>query len=88
MNAKWDRIRLFANEGDYRPVKWPPVGPYWRSGYGDNYSIIVAYFPAGSTDKQIKVYWPEARDIDRMQEGTTLEFSDRFPKPEWWTGVD
>lgn len=80
----WDRIRFQANEDDYRPVKWPPLGPYWCSGSGDNYSIIVAYFPTGTTDKVIKQYWPEAADIDRMQEGVEITYSDRFTKPDWY----
>lgn len=80
----WDRIRFKANLEDYRPVLWPPPGPYWCSGESDTHSIVVAYFPKGSSDKMIKKYWPEAEEIDRMQEGTSLEFSDRFQEPEWW----
>lgn len=81
---RWDRVRLYANLEDYRPVIWPPLGPYWCSGESDTHSIIVAYFPAGTTDKEIRKFWPEAKDIDRMQEGVPLTFSDRFAKPDWW----
>jgi hypothetical protein len=80
----WDRIRFRANEDDYRPVIWPPIGPYWCSGQGNGYSIVVAYMPHGSTDADLKKYWPEASEIDRMSEGTTLTFSDRFAEPDWW----
>jgi len=80
----WDRIRFQANLEDYRPVIWPPLGPYWCSGEGEDYSIVVAYFPAGTDDKVIKKYWPEAAQIDRMNEGVPLTFSDRFAKPDWW----
>jgi hypothetical protein len=80
----WDRIRFFANEDDYRSVIWPPLGPYWCSGYGDDHSVVVAYLPHGTTDKDLKKYWPEARDIDRMQEDVQISFSDRFSKPDWW----
>jgi hypothetical protein len=81
---KWDRVRFHANEDDWRPVIWPPIGPYWCSGSGDNYAVIVAYFPTGSTDEDIKKYWPEASNIDRMQENVDISFSDRFAKPDWW----
>lgn len=81
---QWDRIRFRADEMDFRPVKWPPLGPYWCSGCGDGYSIVVAYVPRGLSDRRIKEYWPEAACIDRMQEGVALEYSDRFQEPEWW----
>lgn len=80
----WDRIRFHANPDDYRSVKWPPVGPYWYSGSGDGYSIVVAYVPHGFTYSDIRKYWPEAKGIDRMQEDVQIEFTDRFAKPDWW----
>ena len=81
---RWDRLRFKANNEDYRPVIWPPLGPYWCSGQGDDYYIIVAYFPHGSANRVVKMYWPEARDIDRMQTDVELEYSDRFQEPQWW----
>ena len=81
----WDRIRFRANNDDYRPVIWPPMGPYWCSGYGDDYSIIVAYIPHKTTYNQLKEYWPEANNIDVMEENVQIIFSNRFPKPNWWT---
>lgn len=80
----WDRIRFRANLNDYRAVIWPPLGPYWCSGSGDDYSIIVAYLPHKSSDGTIRKYWPEAKEIDRMQTDVQIEFSDRFAKPDWW----
>lgn len=82
--TKWDRIRFEANLDDYRCVPWPPLGPYWCSGFNDKHSIVVAYVPAGTTDAQLKKYWPEIREVDRMQENTSLTFTDRFPQPDWW----
>ena len=35
--------RFKANEKGYRPIKWPVKHPYWCTGYGDGYSIVVAY---------------------------------------------
>ena len=81
----WDRIRLYANEADYRAVGWPPLGPYWCSGYGEGYAVVVAYVPHGTSDAEIRKFWPEAKIIDRMQEDIDMVFSDRFSKPDWWT---
>lgn len=79
--AKWIRYRFRANEDDYRPVTFPPPGPYWCSGYGDGYSIVVAYLPP---DVEVTTFWPEATEIDPMDECASLVFSSRFPKPDWW----
>lgn len=84
MNTKFDRFRFKTTANDYRPAIWPPLGPYWCSGQGDNYSIIVAYFPHRTTMSTIKQFWPEAEDIDLLNEDTSLAFSDRFAKPTWW----
>lgn len=82
--TRWDRIRLYVNLEDYRPVKWPPLGPYWCSGESDTHAVVVAYVPHGTKDSEIRKYWPEVKDVDRMQTDTDLEFSDRFQKPHWW----
>lgn len=80
---KWLRARFHANPGDYRPVKWPPTGPYWCSGYAfdGSYSVVVAYV---HSEEQIKEFWPEAEGIDILSEHDDVEFNERFPKPEWW----
>ena len=82
--GRWDRVRFKANLPDYRPVTFPPPGPFWCSGEGDDYSIIVAYFPHPVTNSDIRKFWPEARAIDVMNENTTLTYSDRFKKPHWY----
>lgn len=79
-NTQWLRVRFKANLDDYRPIKWPPVGPYWCSGYGETHAIVIAY--VRSLD-QIIEYWPEAIDLD-AEEYAEIKFSDRFPKPQWW----
>jgi len=78
----WIRCRFQASPEDYRPVKFPPPGPFWCTGYGIGYSIIVAYV---KDEKQITEYWPEADDIDVHEENTEIVFTSRFPKPEWWS---
>lgn len=80
----WDRIRFRASLEDYRCVEWPPLGPYWCSGEGDNYAIVVAYVPHGTDDATLFKYWPEMTHLGRMQTDTTLTFSDRFPRPDYW----
>ncbi len=74
------RARFKANMNDYRPVKWPVKHPYWCTGYGTNYSIIVAY---ADNEAEILENWPEAQDID-IEEVDEYTFSERFPKPDWF----
>lgn len=79
--SKWLRARFHANAEDPRPVKFPPPGPFWISGYGDDHSIIVAYV---KSETQITRYWPEATSIEILEYNTKIEFSERFPKPWYW----
>lgn len=81
----WIRWRFHANEEDYRPIYDPSVpqpnlGPYWCTGYGDEYSIVVAYL---RPDIHPTAYWPEADNLDEGDLGP-IKFSERFPEPEWW----
>ena len=75
------RARFQANPDDYRPVNWPIRHPYWCSGYGEGYSVIVAY---ADDEAEILRNWPEARNI-KSEEVAGYSFSDRFPKPSWFT---
>lgn len=76
------RARFHANPDDYRPVKWPIKHPYWCTGSGDGYSIIVAY---ADNEAEILELWPEATQIDAEGvEGYT--FTSRFRKPDWFEG--
>lgn len=79
--AAWLRVRFAVDVKDYRPIKWPPVGPYWCSGVGPKGWTLIAYV---RTLDQITEYWPEAVDLD-PQECDSIVFTDRFPKPTWWT---
>ena len=74
------RARFHANEDDWRPVKWPPVGPCWCTGSGEDYSIVVAYV---ETESQIKEFWPEADNIE-TEPRDEITFTDRFPCPDYW----
>jgi len=76
------RARFKANPDDYRPVKWPPPGPYWCTGYAgdESHSIVVAYVAA---EDQVREFWPEAKDID-CEIVDKIVFTSRFPEPTWW----
>lgn len=74
------RCRFRANADDYRPVKWPVKHPYWVTGYGDDYSIVVAY---SDDEGEILRNWPEATHLDSEQ-CSEYTFTDRFPCPEWF----
>lgn len=85
----YERHRFKASPVDYRPVKFPPPGPYWCSGFAcsmtdenDEYSIVVAYLPVGEL---VTDWWPEAEDIE-SKPVESITFTDRFPKPAWWKG--
>jgi len=96
--SKWLRYRFRASPVDYRPVVWPPPGPFWCTGYGGvdldvddddevpcGYSIVVAYFPGDKTETDLKVFWPEATEITKQEENE-ITFTTRFKKPDWWEG--
>lgn len=85
------RARFYANADDYRPIKWPPPGPYWCSGYGVKHdstdglvtscSIVIAY---ARDLEEILEFWPEATHIE-AEPREAYTFTDRFPKPKWFS---
>ena len=77
------RIRFYTTSKDYRPINWPVKHPFWKTGEaGDgSYSVLVAY---ADDEQYIYDNWPEATDLDIMDERATYTFTDRFPKPEWF----
>lgn len=77
------RVRFSTIAGDWRPINWPIKHPYWKTGEdaeGET-AILVAY--ADDLD-YIYRYWPEAEDVVG-EEVDGYVFTDRFPKPEWFT---
>ncbi len=80
MQPKWIRTRFEANLDDSRPIKWPPPGPFWESGFNDQHAIVIAYV---KTYDQIQEFWPEAENIE-IEPRDEIIFSDRFPEPDWW----
>ena len=80
--SNWLRVRFHANDKDPRPIFFPPPGPFWISGYGTGHSVIVGYV---KSETQITEYWPEASNVEILEYNTTIKFSDRFKKPDYWT---
>jgi hypothetical protein len=72
---------------DYRPVSWPPPGPYWCSGYTDEGPIVIAY---AASEEEVLRFWPEASGIDELRGPVALSdivFTGRFPMPDWWADL-
>jgi hypothetical protein len=77
----WLRVRFYTTAHDYRPVNWPPIGPYWCTGYAsDEEYVLVAYV---KNEEQVYEFWPEATNLD-VEGVSEISFTGRFPKPEWW----
>lgn len=78
----WCRFYINIKEvkEDYRPVIWPIKYPYWLSGESETAYIICAY---ADSEEDIYKQWPEAYDLD-TEEVKSIEFSERFPKPDWY----
>lgn len=74
------RCRFKQPTDDPRPMNWPIKHPYWISGEGFDYCIIVAY---ADDEVEIKANWPEAFDLD-SEEASEYVFTTRFPKPDWF----
>lgn len=77
------RARFRTNHDDPRPVLWPINHPYWVTGYGDDYAIVVAY---ADDEAEILRNWPDATNID-SDGATSYHFSERFPCPPWFEGA-
>ena len=74
------RVRFHANIQDPRPINWPVKHPYWVTGEGEDYAVIVSY----ADDKNyILANWPEASNLE-IEERESYTFTDRFPKPKWF----
>lgn len=53
--------------------------PWWCTGYGDDYAIIVCYLPEG---EPLEKYWDDAYDID-VEEKEEIVYTTRFAKPDY-----
>jgi hypothetical protein len=75
------RARFRVADRDFRPMNWPIKHPYWRSGEGEGYSVLIAY---ADDEKEIMLNWPDATHID-AEPCDTYTFTSRFPCPKWFT---
>lgn len=79
--SKWKRYRFCTNSiPDYRPLIFNEKYPWWCSGTGSNYAVIVCYLPY---DEDLFKYWNDAHDINVTEEDEII-FSDRFPEPDYF----
>lgn len=78
------RYRFYVPGDDPRPMKAPPVGPFWCTGYSETHCIVVAFAPDLETLTS-ESHWPDAEDIEDGGE-KPIKFTDRFPRPKWWKG--
>ena len=76
------RFRFKVPGDDGRPMKFPPEGPFWITGYGEDVVVVVAFSPDEETLTS-EARWPDAIEIDDGGE-QGISFSSRFPAPEWW----
>lgn len=74
------RARFRTDAQDYRSVVWPIKHPYWCTGYGEDYAIVVAY---ADDEAEVLRNWPDATNID-SQPAAGYAFTDRFPEPIWF----
>lgn len=74
------RARFFVHAQDYRPVKWPITHPYWCTGQGVGYAVLVAY---ASDVIELLRNWPDAKNIE-SESVDSYVFTSRFPKPNWF----
>ncbi len=80
MKYIWYRFKTKSIE-DYRPlIDMRDIQcPWWCSGEGTDYAIIICYLPNG---EDLLKYWDDAYDID-SKEVDEIKYTDRFKKPDW-----
>ena len=77
----WLRYRFKTKSvEDYRPLKVDERCPWWCTGTGEDCCTIVIYLPP---EKDLKEFWDDAYDVT-YEECTNIEFTSRFPKPDWY----
>lgn len=74
------RARFQCNADDPRPINWPLKHPYWITGYGENFAVVVAY---ADDEAEVLRNWPDAKSIE-AEEVTSYSFTSRFPQPDWF----
>lgn len=81
MKPKWIWVRFLSSESDWRPVRFPPPGPYWCTGYDSNKNAVIVCYVRKL--EEVKRNWPEAKKIE-FKKDVEINFSKRFPEPAWF----
>jgi hypothetical protein len=73
---------------DSRPVKTPPIGPWWEDGHGLGFVLVMAYIPLKDTTQEeaeslLKKYWPSARSI-QSRVNDRVWYNCVRDRPSWW----
>lgn len=76
----WRRYRFKTYADDNRPIVFNPKYPWWCSGFGNDYSVIIAYLPP---TEDLEKYWDDAFDTEFTVE-KKITFTDRFPRPSYF----
>ena len=78
------RVRFLLNMKevgyDYRTAIWPKY-PYWCSGETFKDFVMVAYI---ESEKQLYEQWPEAKNMEVLENDCVIKFSERFSRPDWY----
>lgn len=78
---KWVRHRFYTRSvDDPRPLVFNPRYPWWESGYGQDFAVIVAYLPE---DENLYKYWDDAFNIESTEQ-QQIVFTNRFPRPDYF----
>lgn len=80
------RACFYTNADDCRPIKFPPPGPYWRTGtlIADDFVEVAATMVAyAENEAKILEFWPDATNIS-SEPVARIVFTERFPPPDWW----
>ena len=85
----WVCFAIQVKGYDSRPVKNPPLGPWWEDSHGLGHVSVVAYIPLRNTTlegaEQLLRIWPNSIVIDNRVQDSIL-FKHRHPCPIWWKG--
>jgi hypothetical protein len=83
--AAWFRVRFLTSSQDWRPVTWPPPGPYWYLGTTENHRTCLISYTRSM--RELYEAWPEAENVVYSPESKII-FTHQYPEPIWWPLVE
>lgn len=75
------KVNIKEVNHDSRPVIWPIDYPVWLSGETCTDFIFIGYF---ESESKLKVAYPEAFDIELLEDNTEVKFTERLQCPSWY----